>query len=121
MGVWADLFLAEPACNVGFEQCADGGLVHIIRGDGIGAGIDAFFDWFAAEVGDHGFDAEVAHIHGVLEDEAVEFLIFEGFDEGAGAIEADEFDLAGAAAVLEGAEHAEGGGFIGGEDTVYGE
>ena len=81
-------------------------------------GVDDLRDALAAEVGDHGLDAEVAHLHRVLEDEAEDVAVPEPLDELGRAVEADELHLAGEPGFLEGPQDAEGARLVGGEDAL---
>src|SRR5690349_15815670 len=82
------------------------------------AGVEAFFYGFAVEVIDESFDAEVSHFQRILDDEAVDLAGAESGDEFFGGVESDELYMTGVTAALQGAQHAEGGGFVGREDAV---
>ena len=45
------------------------------------AGVDALFNGLILEVCGHGFDAEVAHLKGVLQYKPVDLVVFECSDE----------------------------------------
>ena len=70
---------------------------------------------------DYGFDAEVAHSKGVLQYKSMDLVVFEGFDEFFRAVKADEYDTTGESRVLQSAQHAKCGGFVGAEDALDGE
>lgn len=104
--------------ELGFDEGLDGFLLEVFRGDEGGSGVDDWLNGFAFEFGDGGFDAEVSHVDGVLEDGSVHFAFFEGVEEGGVAIEADEFDFAGEVFGAECLEHAVSAGLVAAEDAV---
>ena len=100
------------------EQVVGFLVVHVFFGGDGFAGGDAFFDLFAFEVGDHGFDGLVAHVDGVLEDDGLDVAVLESFDHAVAGIEADVGDFAGEAFVDQRFHHAGGTTFVDGEDAV---
>ena len=89
------------------QQFFRGGVVHLVARDELDAGVDALFHWKAFDVRDERFHAQIAHLHGVLQDEGVDVSVGQAFHQRVGRVEANELHLAGPAAVFEHAQHAE--------------
>ena len=82
--------------------------VQVFGRDHLDACINDLLDRLALQLLDHRADAEVAHVKGVLHDEAVQLFGVHGVDEGFARIEADEDNLARLVDVLERQQHAGG-------------
>ena len=67
----------------------NGGIVHVLGCDEGDAGVDAFLHRFALEMIDDGFDAEVTHGDGVLDDEPLDIACFEVCDGLCAGVEPD--------------------------------
>ena len=70
------------------------------------------------QVRDHRLHAQVAHVHRVLHDEALELALAQRLEEAGAVVEADEGDRAGLADVLQREQHAGGRRLVGREDAV---
>ena len=70
-------------------------------------------------MGNHGFHRQVAHVHWVLQHQRLYFLVFHGLHHPIAGIEADVNDFSRQAGFLQGAQHADGAGFVDGKDSVH--
>ena len=75
-------------------------------------------DLLAAQVLDQGHDAQIAHAHGILDDERFDRAAAKAGKQPVGCIEADELHLARPAVVLQHAHHRERARFVRRKDAV---
>ena len=79
------------------------GIVQIISRNKDRSGVNSPRDLLAADVSDQDLHAEIADLHGILNDEAVQFACLQSGDHSFGTVEANELDLPGVSRILQGA------------------
>src|SRR6266496_3112176 len=100
------------------DQLLGLGVVEVRRGHQEDPGVDPLLDRLSEEVLHHRPHSQVAHAQRVLEDRALELLGLHRVHEDLARVEAQEHDLARLGDVLQGEEHARGGGFVDREDPL---
>src|SRR5688500_10399369 len=113
--VW---FSLRPSGLIGLQQLLELWLAHAVAGDQLYVCDYWLLDRTTAEVRDHRLHAEIAHLHGILDDEAVDMPVAQAFHQSVRCIEADEPCLPGPPAVLQHAQHRQRRRLVGAEDSV---
>src|SRR4051812_16568759 len=93
-------------------------IVEVGGGDDRLPRADSCFDLLAVDQIHGGFHAEVAHVHGVLQDECVHLLGLEGRNDAATSVEAYDFHFAAEALAIEGFHDRRGYWFARTKPTV---
>src|ERR1700752_4078947 len=76
-GVAVTLFPLEPAVEVRLQQRLRLGCVHVVMRHDANASIDASLHGLALKLRDDGLDAEIPHVHRVLDDQPVDESVAE--------------------------------------------
>ena len=111
----------EPLRQVRLQQSFISGLIHVVVRREVDAGVDRPLDLLALDVRHHRLHPQIAHLHRVLHDQAVERAVAQPLDQVRRGVEADELDLAGPPVLLQHAHHREGGRLVGAEHAVHAE